>query len=97
MEYEIEFSDWINDDVKEISDYIERISFSIDTADKTIAKIMTTAYMLRLFPYMYPKFHKHYHSFTVRNRRVFYYVDESRKVVIIYRILWGFQSYEKLL
>ena len=97
MKYKILFWEKINDDLVEIWDYIERMTFSKEKAEKIIKEILSSIMILSSFPYMYQVFYKNYHSFTIKNKRIIYYIDENKKIVIIYRILWWFQNYENYL
>ena len=87
MGYKIIISDDAEKDLFNISDYIERVSFSEIMAKKIIAEILSWIYALNLFPYMYPKIYKEYYSLSIRNRRIFYEVNEVKKEVVIYMIL----------
>jgi plasmid stabilization system protein ParE len=73
------------------------MTFSKDKAEKLANEIIINILQLWFFPYMYQIFYKKYHSFTVNNKRVVYYIDEKNKIVVIYRILWGYQKYENYL
>ncbi len=97
MEYKIIYWDNINSDLNNISDYIERMTFSIDKAEQIVGEIISWIWVLSIFPYMYQVFYKHYHSINVKNQRIIYYIDEDKKQVVIYRILWQAQKYENIL
>ncbi|MDD2871858.1 MAG: type II toxin-antitoxin system RelE/ParE family toxin [Candidatus Gracilibacteria bacterium] len=72
MEYTVIFSLDAQNDLKEISDYIERETYSIDMSNKVIGEIVTGAYILQIFPYMYQKVYKEFHCLTIKNNRIFY-------------------------
>ncbi len=97
MEYKIIFWDDINNDLDNISDYIERMTFSINKAEQIVWKIIGSMWILSIFPYMYQVFYKDYRSINIENKRIIYYIDEEKKIVIIYRILWQAQNYEEVL
>ena len=87
MKYKVIFSLDAQNDLNEIIDYIERMTFSKETANKVANKIISRTILLRSYPYVYQKFYKNYHSFSVKNKRIFYEICEEKKEVIIYRIL----------
>ncbi len=58
-------------DLINISDYVERVSFSKSLANQLVAEIISSIQILAFFPYIYPKVYKNFHSFTVKNRRIF--------------------------
>ena len=97
MNYKVIFPDKVQADLIEIWDYIERVSFSKEVADKIVAEIISSTKVLELYPYMYPKVYKNFHSYTVRKKRVFYEIDKKYWEVVIYHILWWFQNYESII
>ncbi|MDQ7009196.1 MAG: type II toxin-antitoxin system RelE/ParE family toxin [Candidatus Gracilibacteria bacterium] len=97
MDYEVIFSLDSQDDLNEIMDYIERMTFSIEKANKIANEIISKTILLKNYPYMYQKVYKNYHSLSVKNKRIFYEIDDKRKEVIIIHILGGFQNYEDYL
>jgi len=96
MNYKVIFPSKSQSDLLEIWDYIERMSFSKETANKIVAEIISSTKILELYPYMYKKVYKNFHSYTIKNRRIFYEIDDKYWEVIIYHILWGFQDYENI-
>ena len=97
MTYKVIFPNKAQFDLLEIWDYIERMSFLKETANKIVAEIISSTQILKLYPYMYPKVYKTFHSYSIKNRRVFYEIDDNRKEIIIYHILWWFQDYENII
>ena len=95
MQYKIIYKDSAKDDLLKYSDYIERMTFSKEKADELLRIIMSEILKLSLFPYMYQVFYKNFHSFSVKNQRIIYYIDEEKKQVVIYRILWWYQDYTR--
>jgi len=95
--YKIQMLNLAQLDLLNHTDYIERMTFSESKATKESENILMEISKLSIFPYMYQKFYKNYHAFTVKNKRIVYYIDEQNKVVVIYRILWWFQNYENYL
>jgi hypothetical protein len=53
------------------------MSFSEETANKIVAEIISSTKILELYPYMYPKVYKNFYSYTIKNRRIFYEIDEK--------------------
>jgi len=97
MDYKIKFEDLANFDLLEYVDYIERMTFSKDKAVEESDIIISEIMKLSFMPHMYQKIYKNYHSITIKNQRVIYYIDKPQKLVVIYRILWWSQNYETIL
>ena len=97
MEYKVIFSLEAQNDLKEIIDYIERMTFSIKKANEIANEIISKTILLKSFPKMYQNVYKNFHSFSVKNKRVFYEIDEKRREIIIIHILWWYQRYEDYL
>ena len=95
--YQIIYRDTAYEDLFEYIDYIERMTFSKEKAEKLSNEIIAEILKLSIFPYMYQKFFKDFHSFTINNRRILYKIYEKEKLVVIYRILSWFQNYEDYL
>jgi len=53
------------------------MSFSKETANKIVAEIISSTKILELYPYMYKKVYKNFHSYTIKNRRIFYEIDDK--------------------
>jgi len=58
-----------------------------EVMNKIANEIISKTILLKNYPYMYQKIYKNYHSFLVKNKRIFYEIDEKRKDVIIMHIL----------
>jgi len=84
-------------DLEEYWDYIERMTFSREKADEELWKILWEILKLNFMPYMFPKTYMDYHSFSYRNKRIFYEIDDSNKKVIVFHILWWYQKFENIL
>ncbi|MDQ7009848.1 MAG: type II toxin-antitoxin system RelE/ParE family toxin [Candidatus Gracilibacteria bacterium] len=97
MEYKIKFGDKIDDDLEKIGDYIERMTFSKEKSEQLVQEILSSIMILSKLPHMYQVFYKKYHSLTVKNKRVIYYIDENKKIIVIYRVLGGYQNYQDYL
>lgn len=95
--YNIIYRDKADEDLFEYIDYIERMTFSKEKAEKLSSEIIAEILKLSLFPYLYQKIFKDFRSFSINNRRILYKVYEKKKIVVIYRILSWFQEYENYL
>jgi hypothetical protein len=95
MIYEIEIKNLVREKINEISDYIYRFSFSKDIAKNTYNEIYKEIFTLKIFPNRYPCFNSKYRVLTINNNyRVFYKVNETKKVVIVSRIFSSYENYE---
>ena len=92
--YEIIYREYALNDLLEYIDYIERMTFSKEKAEKLSNEIIAEILKLSLFPHLYQKIYNDFHSFSLRNRRILYKVYEDKKIVVIFRVLWWFQEYE---
>ena len=96
--YDIEIRESVLEDLNEISDYIFRFSFSQETANKIHDELMWRILSLKIFPYMFPVFEKQYRIMTVRKRyRIFYEVNENKKLVTIQYIFASEENYQNLI
>ncbi len=94
MEYIVEYDDEANNDLINYIDYIERQTFSKEIAEKQASIIFVETMKLSFMPYMYPETYKDFHTFNIKNKKIFYKIYEDKKKVIIFRILSSFQEYE---
>ena len=97
MKYRIIYWEYINDDLSNIWDYIERMTFSKIESEKFVWELMSSVWILSIFPYLYQNIYKEFHFINIKNLRIIYFVNENKKEVIIYRILWQSQDYGKIL
>lgn len=96
--YDIKIKESVLQDLEEISEYIFRITYSIELANKIYDKIMASIISLKIFPYSFPVFENKFRVMTIdKNYRVFYKVDEHLKVVTIQYIFWSSEDYEDLI
>jgi len=96
--YKINFKLSAKEDLKNIKEYIFRMSFSIETANKVYNEIMANILTLKVFPSMYPIFKNNLRVLTVRKKyRVFYKINESKKEVTVQYIFWAEQDYNSLI
>ena len=101
--YRIEYLPVAVQDLTDITRYIGITQRDPFTANRLTEKIMSAIENLREMPYKYQSFRlskplsNDYRRFRVNNYIVFYTVDESKKLVTIYRVLYQKRDYEKLL
>ena len=82
--YKIVIPDYVMEDIFDIKEYIFRMSFSIENANKIYNEIMANILTLKVFPSMYPIFKNNLRVMTVRRKyRVFYKVNELKKEVTV--------------
>ena len=96
--YKINFKLSTKEDLKNIKEYIFRMSFSIEKANKVYNEIMANILTLKVFPSMYPIFKNNLRVLTVRKKyRVFYEINDFKKEVTIQYIFWAEQDYNSLI
>ena len=96
--YKIIIPDYVMEDIFDIKEYIFRMSFSIETANKIYNEIMANILALKVFPLMYPFFKWNLRVMTVRKKyRVFYEINDFKKEVTIQYIFWVEQDYNSLI
>ena len=64
--YSIFIPDDIIEDIFKIKEYIYRMSFSVNTANKIYNEIMASVLTLKVFPSMYPVYQNDLRVLTVR-------------------------------
>jgi len=96
--YKINFKISAREDLKNIKDYIFKVSFSIEISNKIYNEIMAHILNLKIMPKMYPVFKEDLRVMTVRKKyRVFYKIFEEKREVIIYYIFGVEEDYESLI
>jgi len=96
--YKIDLKLSAKEDLKNIKEYIFRMSFSIDTSNKIYNEIMANILTLKVFPSSYPIFKDDLRVLTVRKKyRVFYKINEENKEVKVYYIFWTEQDYNTVI
>ncbi len=96
--YEIDLKTSAKEDLKNIKEYIFRMSFSIDTANKIYNEIMANILTLKVFPSAFPIFKNDLRVLTVRKKyRVFYKINELNKEVTVYYIFGTEQDYNSVI
>ena len=101
--YQLEFLPAALEDMSEIIRYI---SYDLDNktaAIKLSKKFVSSAEMLKDFPYAHPVYqpirplNKEYRKCVVKNYLMFYTVDEAEKTITIARVIFGKRDTEKML
>ena len=96
--YKIDFKISAKEDIEMIKQYIFKMSFSIDTANRIYNEIMASILTLKIFPSSYPIFKNDFRVLTIRKSyRVFYKIDDSSETVHIYYIFWTEQDYNSII
>lgn len=96
--YNVKVKESVLQDLEEIVEYIFRLSYSLELADKIYDKIMASIISLKIFPYSFPVFENNFRVMTIDKKyRVFYQVDEKLKVVIVQYIFWSSEDYDDLI
>lgn len=90
-------------DLIDIVHYVADVLQNQQTAYKLADEIINATEILADFPYAYPAYipmrqtKKEYRKMRVRNYLLFYVVDETEKIVTIYRVVYAKREYDKLL
>ena len=101
--YKIKYLDAALLDIIDIAVYITNELNNPTAADRLMDKITSAANKLCDFPHINPVYHPvekldhEYRKLFVKNYIVFYFIDETDKVVFIARVIYGRRDYEKLL
>ena len=72
-------------------------------AERLTNEMIESANKLTEFPYINPVYHsirslkKEYRRLIVKNYIMFYYVDESRKLITVARVIYAHRNYNALL
>ena len=101
--YKLKFTQAASGDLEQIYMYISGNLLAMQAANDLMDKIQDSVMRLKEFPYL-GNFvademlkNKGYRKLIVDHFIAFYLVDEEEKQVVIMRILYGAQQYEKLL
>jgi len=95
--YKIIFSEISKNDLNNISDIIFRFTFSKNITDNIYQKIITKIYSLQLFPYICTSYKEYRIMLINKKYKVFYKVDENKKIIKIYRILFSSSNYQEII
>jgi addiction module RelE/StbE family toxin len=100
--FKIKFTPKASDDLNQIYDYISKELFAKKSANKLFDKIEKSIMNLEYFPYSCSLVldeslrTKGYRKLIIDNYIVFYLINNTKKEVIIIRILYGAQNYKDL-
>ena len=101
--YKIKMTPKAAEDMKNIYEYISEELYAATAANNLLRKIEKEITRLKTFPFSCPYVSdlylkiKGYRRLIVENYVVFYFLKEEKEKVVIVRILYGKQKYEKLL
>lgn len=101
--YNIKFLDDANKDISDISRYIGVELCSPVAADRLVDKILSEITKLSDMPYMYGVYESpvpikvEFRKFIVKNYAVFYYIDESEKVIKIAHVVYARRNFSNVL
>ena len=93
--YKVKLNDEFKSDLNDISEYIFRISFSKEITQKISDEITKKLLNLIIFPNMYQNTYKDFKTIQIKSYKVFYKVDETKKEVIVYRVLWASRNFRE--
>ena len=95
--YKIEFSHHAKNDIAEMIDYLSQ--FYTNTALNKYDIIMESIGLLKDFPLMCGVYEKRprYRKLVAEDYLIFYQVDEKKRTVRIYRVLYGRRDIRKIL
>jgi len=94
MIYNIDIKDSIRERINEISNYIYKFTFSIESTKKVYNHIYKEIFSLKIFPNRYPKFNNEFRVLTISKKyRVFFKVDEENMIVEVSRIFFSSEDY----
>ena len=101
--YQLEFLPVALQDMAEIIRYISHDLDNKTAATALSENLISSAERLCDFPYAYPVYqpirplNNEYRKCVVQNYLMFYTVDESKKKVVVYRVIYGKRDVEKLI
>lgn len=101
MDYKIIVTDVATEELEGIFDYISRNLNNKSATEKLKLKIEKLFLWLEQNPYLATRVHikpqnKIYRRLVINNYIVLYKVEEEKKQVIVYRVLYGRRDYLKL-
>ena len=101
--YKLEYLPIALNDMVDIVRYISNELKNPIAADKIANEFVNSAEALIDFPYSNPVYHpirplnKEYRKLLVKNFIIFYYVDETEKIITIARVVYAKRDYGKIL
>jgi plasmid stabilization system protein ParE len=82
-------------DLNWIYNHLYEVTFSLDVSRNFVQKVYKKYLYLKLFPNMYQNTYKNFKTIQIKSYKIFYKVDEIKKIVTIYRILWASQNFKE--
>ena len=101
--YTLEYLPIAMRDMVDIAKYISQKLSNPIAAERLTNEMIESANKLTEFPYINPVYHsikkikKEYRRLIVKNYIMFYYVDESRKLITVARVIYAHRNYNALL
>ena len=101
--YTLEYLPIAMRDMVDIAKYISQKLSNPIAAERLTNEMIESANKLTEFPYINPVYHsirslkKEYRKLIVKNYIMFYYVDESRKLITVARVIYAHRNYNALL
>jgi len=88
MFYEVEISDLVYLDIKELTDYLYSVSYSKTLSDKLADELFRVIFSLNFMPQMYQEYLWEYRRVIVKwSYKIIYKIDEENKKVIVVRVI----------
>ena len=97
MYYKIKLSEYVENDISEISNNLYNISKSKNIARVYFDLLYAGIYSLNFLPERYQKYIGKYRSLNIKWFKIFYEVKNTTNEVYIYRVLSQKQNYEDYL
>ena len=101
--YKLEYLPTTRQDMIDIVQYISQELKNPIAAERLAAEMVETAEKILIFPYAAPVYHpirslKHeYRKILVQNYLIFYWIDESKRLVTVARVLYAGRNHNRLL
>ena len=93
--YKIKLNSEFKSDLNDLSEYLFRMSFSKEISQNISDEIIKKLLNLMIFPSMYQTTYRDFKTIQIKSYKIFYKIDEIKKEVIIYRILWASQNFRE--
>ena len=78
-----------------IYNYLYEITFNLEVSKNFVNEIYKKYLYLQMFPNMYQNTYKNFKTIQIKSYKVFYKVDEIKKEVTVYRVLWSSQNFRE--
>ena len=91
--YNIKILSIVDENLLNIFDYILENTYDIWISENIINHIYWAIYSLNFLPYRYQVVFENIRVINVKWYKIFYEIDENKKTIIIYRILWWRQYF----